>query len=194
MQNWKKVAIPDRMQSLEQDSRGYPVPVIILRDDNKRPHFQINDILKVEWCIKERRCSICGSELKADIWFSGGPLSALHPQGAYIDAPTHHECGQYAMQVCPYLSAPSYSKRLDLTTLNSAKFSGKAFVDPTVMDDRPPFFVLARAQDYTLKLYPGGRRVLLPFRPFITIECWDRGEQVSLDEAVRKNQAYFQLR
>src|SRR4051812_10254945 len=130
MANWKDTPIPAEMQELTKDNRGYTIPFIVLRDDHNKPHFQINDTKKIMDCLLGRRCAICGKELKDDIWLTSGPLSAFHPNGAYIDTPVHHACGQYAMQVCPYLAAPAYNKRLDDKTLSKKNFSGKSFLDP----------------------------------------------------------------
>ena len=40
-------------------------------------------------------------------------MSALHPNGAYIDPPLHHECMRFALQTCPYLISTKYTKRID---------------------------------------------------------------------------------
>jgi hypothetical protein len=171
------------MQNLERDRRGYPIPIIILRDDNGRPHFQINDDRTLEMCLKERRCAICGEKYEDDIWLAGGYLSAFHPHGAYADTPTHHECGQYAMQVCPYLAAPSYGKRIDDKTLNKGNFSGMTFVDPTVMPERPAFFVLAKTSNFSIKRPDPITRYIIPVRPWLEVELWKDGNQITAEEA-----------
>ena len=40
------IPVPARMQQLPRDQRGYPVPVIVLRDNSGRPHFTMNDEAK----------------------------------------------------------------------------------------------------------------------------------------------------
>jgi hypothetical protein len=37
----------------------------------------------------------------------------MHEHGAFLDPPLHQECAEYALQVCPFLAAPSYAKRID---------------------------------------------------------------------------------
>ena len=41
----------------------------------------------------------------------------MHENGAFADPPGHRACVTYALQVCPYLAAPSYAKRIDGETL-----------------------------------------------------------------------------
>jgi hypothetical protein len=183
MRQWKNVPIPVRMQGLELDRRGYPIPFNILRDHEGKPHFQINDD-EMSWkCIKERLCSICGQELLDDIWMTGGNLSVFHERGAFVDTPVHHECGQYAMQVCPYLAVQSYGKRIDLGTLDPEKFPGMVFMDPTIAPERPTFFALAKTRDYGVTVYNSGERYLHPEKPYIAFECWKDGVQISAEDA-----------
>jgi hypothetical protein len=172
MKNWKTVPIPGKMQGLERDARGFTIPFIVLRDNNNKAHFQINDTYKVLECIKNRLCAICGNPLKDDMWLAGGPLSAFHPNGAYIDTPTHHECGTYALIICPYLAVSAYNKRLDSTTLNTDNFEGSIFIDPTVIADRPPFFVFAKISDFTVN---PENMYLIPVKPFLEVEFWKEG-------------------
>ncbi len=181
--NWKDVPIPERMQKLPRDARGYPIPFNILRDKDGKAHFTINDHEKAAICVNERRCPICGDLNDKTLWFAGGPLSAFHPAGCYIDQPMHHECVQYAMKVCPYLAAPRYAGRIDTGTLDPNKLPEETIVvDPTMIARRPDIFVLVEALTYTLSkgappflhLHPQGRR---------RVEFWRKGEQLSYEDA-----------
>jgi hypothetical protein len=107
------VDIPKRMRTLERDPRGYPVPFIVLRDKKKQPMFTINDVSKTTQCRTLHLCSICGRRLDKFMWFVGGSRCFIHDHGAFVDPPVHYECGMYALQVCPFLAAPSYNKRID---------------------------------------------------------------------------------
>lgn len=107
------VTIPPRMQVLERDPRGYPIPFIVLRDKKKQPMFTINDVYKTTECRTKKLCSICGRRLGDYMWFVGGSRCFIHKYGAFIDPAVHYECGQYALQVCPFLAALSYSKRIE---------------------------------------------------------------------------------
>lgn len=79
--DWRSIPIPKRMRALQRDRRGLPVPFIVLRDTDGRPHFTINDSQRQLKCIREKRCPICGNRLDKVMWFVGGPLSAFHDAG-----------------------------------------------------------------------------------------------------------------
>ena len=167
--------IPDRMKHLERDQRGYPIPWTVFRDNDNRPHFTINDTLKVMRCTREDLCAICGVKLLRGRWFIGGPKSALHPNGAYIDPPLHHECMQFAARTCPYLISSKYIGRLDAKTLDPAKAKGVvAFQDSTMDPTRPSLFVavMTVGQSMTENGY------LVPKRPYRKMELWRNGQML----------------
>lgn len=124
------VPIPKLMRTLERDPRGYPIPFIVLRDKSGRPQFTINDVRKTEPARIKRLCQICGKKLEKLVWFVGGARCFTLAQGAFVDGPVHHECGQYALQVCPFLALANYSKLIDDRLLKPG--------------DRPDDLVLAR--------------------------------------------------
>lgn len=174
--------IPQRMQHLERDARGYPIPFNIWRDTDGRPHFTINDHERAAQCIAELRCPICGQPHDETMWFVGGPMSAFHEHGAYLDQPMHSECAHYAIKVCPYLAAPKYAKRLDAATVDPAKMPEHVlFVDPTSIPDRPDVFVMVEASSYRVTIR---ERHLIPLRPYKRVEFWRGGVQLSEQAAV----------
>ena len=178
--NWKTIPLPPRLQSLEKDSRGYVIPFVILRDPNNgRPYFQVNDENKINQAIREDRCAICGDKMGHDKWLVGGPMSAFHPHGAYIDTPTHQDCLHYAMKVCPYLAVPNYKKRIDLSNVDMGDFPEHMFFqDPTQDDIRVPFFVAIHVRSFTVSRPRLGERYLHPDKNFLAVEYWNEGEQI----------------
>lgn len=182
MSDFRDIPIPPMMAHLERDARGYPIPVTVLRGNDGKPHFAINDTSKRQEILRENRCPICGKHLNAGFWFVGGPRSAFDPNGAYIDPPIHHQCMRYALQVCPYLAAPNYSKRVDLGTLDRKKSPALLFIDNTMLPDRPALFVglLARRR----QLIRGGEYVT-PGRPYVKVEFWQQGKQLDPAEGFR---------
>lgn len=177
------------MEDLEVH-RGFKVPYIILKDAAGTPHFKINDDRKVEECIKDDKCSICGKEMKDDKWMIGGPLSAFHPQGAYVDIPVHKACGEYALQVCPYLAVSIYNGKQTMDDITSGKFKmddktkQMVFHNPTQSQDRVPFFVFSKITGYAVKR-DGINRYIKPHRPYLEVEFWNDGMKISEEEAVR---------
>src|SRR5262245_21383278 len=181
----RAVPVPDRMLSLPRDPRGYCVPVTVFRDSAGRPHFTINDEEKRQAVLALDCCPICAGKLVRGRWFVGGPASAFHAHGAYIDPPMHRECAVYALSVCPYLAAPSYGRRIDDRTLPPGEVP--LLVDPTMDAVRPPVFVagMATGQRFVFDEMVGLRfvRFVRPRRPFARVEFWKDGQPVPAEWA-----------
>jgi hypothetical protein len=180
------VPIPKPMRTLAKDRRGYPIPFIVMRDKDGRPHFTINDAQAVGKVARRRLCAICGKRNPGPGWFLGGPLSFLSRRGAFLDPPSHEDCARYAAQVCPFLAAPSYAKRLDGRTLrDDARPDDIALVtNSTAIDERPAFFVLASAA--TWETHPTGEPgeiVFVATAPWRGTEVWRHGQHVTEAEA-----------
>lgn len=185
------IAVPDRMKHLDHDHRGYPIPYIVFRDNDNKPHFTINDDTKVSRCKHEELCAICGVRLLRGRWFVGGPMSALHPNGAYIDPPLHHECMRFALQTCPYLISTKYTKRIDGGTLDPAKAPDHLhLIDPTMDPTRPKIFVAVMAVGQWLT--PNG--YVKPKHPYRGLEFWRDGVMEQkferVDVALAMNMAF----
>jgi len=177
-----QVPIPERMLRLDRDARGYPIPVSVFRDSTGRPHFTINDETTRQRVIARDACPICGQKLLRGRWFVGGPASAFHARGAYIDPPIHDECAHYALQVCPYLAAPNYDKRIEDRTLPEGET--RLLIDNTMMPERPGTFVAVmvtrqdKVSDDILNLV----KYLRPRRPYRRIEFWRHGVHIGNGE------------
>src|SRR5262245_2939618 len=98
--------MPPRIAALPRDHRGYPVPYIVLYDEQGKPAFTANDAEKVWQAVRDKLCHICGQALDSYSWFVGGPGSAYlnGDNAAYTDGPMHEDCMQFAMRVCPHLT------------------------------------------------------------------------------------------
>ena len=169
--------VPARMLGLPRDARGYVIPVNVQRDPAGRPHFTVNDAAKSLALSLDKRCGICGQELERDTWFVGGPLSALHVNGRYFDGPVHGDCGRYALQVCPWLAAPRYARRIEDRTVPE-ELRPAVMHDPTMMPDRPEVFVIARTRGYALLGHHHA-----PTKPWLRVEFWREGVRLPLAQA-----------
>lgn len=182
--DWRTVEVPKQMRSLPKDRRGFPIPFIVMIDKAKRPHFPVSDQGRVGKAIRGRLCAICGKRMGAEGWFIGGPGSFLSRSGAFLDPPTHEECGRYAARVCPYLAAPNYARRIDDRNLKpDAMPEGYGIATEPVLDERPEFFMLASAATWEAR--PGnaeGMTVLRPTSPWYALEIWREGVLVGPDE------------
>jgi hypothetical protein len=179
-----RVPIPKRMSALGRDSRGYPIPYNVLRNLDGRPHFTISDHRRQARALKEHRCGICGTRMKKPFWFVGGPGSAFHPEGAYVDPPMHHECMTYAMQVCPYLALPHYLGRIDTATVDPSRLDVlPIFFDPTMIPERPALFVCVAANGYEVRPRELASATVRPARPYTSVEYWQFGKRLGPDAA-----------
>jgi hypothetical protein len=173
------IPIPDRMKHLKVDPRGYAIPYGVVIDRDGTVHFSINDELTRRRSIKRDLCSMCGKPLLRGRWFVGGPLSAFHPNGAFIDPPMHYECSHYALQVCPYLAAPRYVKEVGLAKAEAkrdALAENMVMIDPTMIPGRP-------RDDTFVAVCASGQDVhsnfnTKPKHPYITIESWKHGRML----------------
>lgn len=169
------------MRGLDRDLRGYPIPVMVFRDSTGRPHFTINNEATRFLLIMDDQCSICGQKLLRRRWFVGGPLSAFHPNGTYIDPPLHRECLHYAMRVCPYLAMASYTKRIDARTIPDSEYDPhRIFIDSTQIAERPSVFVAVAATGQAVRTNGTvGPIYVTPKRPYAAVEFWKNGKQIS---------------
>lgn len=192
MIDFKSVEIPARMRHLPKDRRGYPIPVNVLIDKTGKPHFTINDDEKRQQHLRKKQCPICGSALLRGRWTVGGPASAFMKEGAYIDPPMHYECYRYAMQVCPYLALPSFTKRIDAGTVKREDLEDhRIFIDNTVLAGRPPLFVAVMhlGEEYQTDIF-GMIQRFKPKRPYRNIEYWQNGKELSPEEGRTLADAY----
>jgi hypothetical protein len=177
------------MAHLPRDPRGYPIPWTVYRDAAGRAHFTINDEHRRLQCVLDKRCSICGERLfPSRLWFVGGPFSAFHERGAYLDPPMHIECARYSLQVCPYLALASYRGLISDRTLSADDPIG--LVERTAMPDRPLLFVCALARDAAM--LPSN--VIVPARPFLRVEFWRHGARLTDAEGMRIARAELSTR
>lgn len=176
--------VSPRVAKLPRDRRGLPIPYVVLKDEHNTPDFIVNDTKLVYQCIAEGRCSLCGEKMDdEDVWFVGGQMSGLDPRGMYIDPPVHHECGSFALQVCPYLAFGRYKgfkdpekAKIFQRLISEGRVVG--YVDPTVDKNRPESFIFGRVNGY-IAIDVGGHIKLLPNRPFAELEEWKDGERIA---------------
>jgi hypothetical protein len=173
------IEVPKRLQTLERDHRGYPIPYIVLRDRNGRPHFQINNHDKLVEVVRRRLCALCGKRLDSGAWFIGGRRCFTDPAGAFIDPPAHGACALFAIRVCPYLASPSYARRLDGRTLtDEATPDGVLIVREDMMpDDRPETFGLGHTAAF--QCIPTGQgQFVMRADKWESVTFWRHGQQI----------------
>lgn len=150
-----------------------------MRDRTGKPMFTINDTPKMERCIRQKLCSICGKKLTEGYWCVGGSRAFLHEFGVFIDPPLHRECAEYALKVCPFLAARSFSKSIGDARLDPKQApQGLQLIEADFTGPiRPERFGLGLTIDYP-KLYgdPGRRRYQIDHWRYI--EWWRQGQRI----------------
>jgi hypothetical protein len=187
----KLAAMPERLSLRPRDHRGYPIPWNVLTADDGSPFFTVNDDRRAWEAVRLLLCPLCGERLGRWRWFVGGPRSAFDPDGWYLDLPGHHDCMRFALQTCPYLSAPKYSGRIDVVDVEKLPPQARILIDETVLPDRPDLFVMVAGD----KIEYQARGVLIPYtrpsRPYCGLEYWRTGQQVTESEALPALRAVF---
>lgn len=96
--------LPERMQKLPLDHRGYPVPWFVAWTDDGKPLFQVMDSAKLVRAIKQRLCWVCGEPLGRYFAFVIGPMCAINRISG--EPPSHRDCAVFSATACPFLTRP----------------------------------------------------------------------------------------
>ncbi len=91
--------IPARIARLPVE-RGYPVPYFVASVDGHYD-FRVVDPLKMQRCVADHRCWICGDRLGRHLAFLIGPMCAINRISS--EPPSHRECAEWAVRACPFL-------------------------------------------------------------------------------------------
>lgn len=91
----------------------------------------------------------------------------------------------FALQVCPFLAAPSYARRIDDRTLRPENRPENTAIvkDHNTIPDQPPVFMLGQVDDYGAVVAGPGTYYLLPVGKWKYLEYWRHGKQISQEEA-----------
>ncbi len=137
--------IPEKMKSLPVDPRGIIIPFFVPIVSGV-PNFKFADGEKIKECALNKRCGICGKPLiKNHYYFIGGPFTLLNKKST--DAPMHHDCAQYSLEICPHMY---YQKAIRKTD----EVQDKA---RDIMAPKPPILYLMRATNFNWANFQGHR-------------------------------------
>ncbi len=164
---------PARMASLPRDSRGYVVPYFVGYVDGK-PDFRCADHQKLVTCVRGRKCWLCGQGLQRRMTFVLGPMCGLNRTSS--EPPSHHDCAQYAVRVCPFLTEPRAHRIEHGLPANSQEAPG-------VMLKRNPGVTLLWVTE-TYRTFDAGNGVLIRIGDPLAVEFWAEGRRATLDETV----------
>lgn len=141
--------VPLRMMRLPLDHRGYPVPWFVSWIDDK-PDFRVFDKQKLGQAIRAKLCWICGAPLYARASFVLGPMGAINQVSP--EPPSHEECAEFAVKVCPFLVLPKAQRRKAGLPDNTQPAAGMPF------DQNPKVCLLwtTKSSQYSYFLTPSG--------------------------------------
>jgi hypothetical protein len=101
--------LPERMERLPIDPRGYPVPAFVA-DVNGEPDFRVASAAFKENAQLVGLCYVCGLPFTTrHRWFVIGPMSVVNRTTS--EPAVHRECAIFSVQGCPFLMRPHAMRR-----------------------------------------------------------------------------------
>lgn len=109
--------MPDRIERLPVDKRGYPIPWFVawlhegeeVERGEGEPDFRIMCSTAIREALDTGRCWVCGQTLGSNLAFNIGPMCAVNRISA--EPPSHRDCADWSARACPFLSKPKASRR-----------------------------------------------------------------------------------
>jgi hypothetical protein len=131
------IPVPRRLATLPRDRRGYVVPFFV---DwvNGEPSFPLFDPAKWRRCVAQRLCWLCGQPLGRNLIFVIGPMCSINRITS--EPPSHADCADYALKVCPFLINPAMRRVPD--TKKAPPEAGPIAPPAGQHDDRNPGVML----------------------------------------------------
>ena len=99
----ESTVMPGRIRSLPRGPRGYPIPWFVGTGPGGQPDVRVQDPGSFRRALAESLCWVCGQRLPKRVAFVLGPVRAINRVTA--DPPSHEECVEYSVKVCPFLAA-----------------------------------------------------------------------------------------
>lgn len=111
--------IPQALQELRRDEKGYPIPFFVAKKDGKYD-FRLLDARKQKLAAEDRLCGICGKKLPKDyFYFISGPIGMTNRVSS--DPPMHRLCAEFALEACPHLKYRRAQRRETGLDLNAVQ-------------------------------------------------------------------------
>jgi hypothetical protein len=165
--------LPQRMQHLPIDERGYPIPEFVSNIDGLRD-FRVVSLEHLANCIRDNVCWICGQSLDTSKVFVIGPLAAL--QGVSNEPPSHIECAEFAVRACPFLLLPKAQHR-PTDNPNTQKLPGS-------MKRNPGACCLYTVTGYTHRTKPDRSGIVFRTGPAIRVDWYTQGRPAQRSEVL----------
>jgi hypothetical protein len=136
-----------------------------------KPEFRALDESKLRIAIARRRCWLCGEALGKFVSFVIGPMCMINKVNA--EPPSHHDCAQYAVQACPFLTQPRMRR-------NDKDLPGHDGMAGIPLLRNPGVAVIWTTLDYTP--FRAGNGIMLQLGSPSCVEFWAEGRPASRRE------------
>lgn len=171
------VEVPPKLAGRPRDRRGYPIPWMVQLDAHGLPDFRVTNADRWVLAVKAKLCAMCGDPLGRHLAFIGGPVSFR--TRLFTDLPMHKECGLYAIQVCPFLAAPSFRYATTLPSMDGVRTELQT---TEMVPTRPDRFFIATTHRYEVIQTSEGS-VLAQAAPWEWFQWWRHGAIVDGQDA-----------
>jgi hypothetical protein len=167
--------IPFRLSRRPRDARGFVIPFTQFIKPDGTADFRVMDDDHTRKAVRRRLCSLCGDQMRGDVWFVGGPKCV--DNGYFYDPPMHRECALYALQTCPHLARTKgkYAPVPD-------RIEGAALMIVGEMDTKKAeWFGLMRSTGYTHGRSQTGMLTIKANLPWVSLERWRDGRPIGAE-------------
>lgn len=170
------IDLPDTMEKLPRDKRGFPVPAFVEWIDGQ-PDFRV---IKHNWlpqCVKRNLCWVCGCKLGSRYWFVAGPMCTV--TRTVSEPPSHRTCAEFAVKNCPFLTTPA-AKR------NERNLPENFVEAPGIHIPRNPGVAAVwETKSYTVfRPHAGAPGFLLTMGDPVDVVYWREGRHATRDEVL----------
>lgn len=163
--------LPQRMQKLPVDARGYPVPWFV-GNPNGVFDFRVIRAGGIEEAIRRKTCWLCGDMLGSYISFVIGPMCAVTRTTS--EPGSHYACACFAVRACPFLINPAMRR--------SPRDLPEGTEDPAgIMIERNPGASCLWVTR-SFKRFNAGNGMLISVGEPIDVEWWAKGRHATREE------------
>ena len=175
--------IPPRMQSLQIEERGYPVPWFVQWIDGK-PDFRVMDRKKWIRAVRFGNCWLCGEEVGKLRTYCIGPMCAISRTTS--EPGSHQECAEFAARACPFMTLPKAQYR-------KVEFEHVPMPGMPIMRNPGCVCLWTTLEFSTFKAQLGNEGMLIHLGEPRTVEWYTEGRRATREEILTSVEGGFPL-
>ena len=163
--------IPWRMGRRPRDARGLPIPFAQFIGADGVPDFRVLDGERVQRCLRNRLCGLCGQQMGKHVFFVGGPLCV--DNGLFHDPPMHKECAEFALRACAHLNR---SKGKYSVAPRPSEPGLRVVEGAMATDQKAEWFALMHTRLFSQTHGSDGMIYIRAELPWLDVQKWRDGE------------------